>query len=382
MGPFSSAPTVSAAPTEMTGVNRYTLTNCNGMTVRIFNYGGIIQSISFPDRHGRSDEITLGFPTLADYEAYSPAAHDGNTTGAGVYFGALIGRYTNRIALGEFTLSGTKYRVPVNDGVNALHGGTIGFDRKVWTPATSSGPGTVSLRLTYVSVAGEMGFPGTLTTIATYTLDNENRLTLTFHATTTAETVVNLTNHTYWNLAGEFSGSVYGQMLHINANGFTPVDSTLVPTGVVEPVAGTPFDFAKPTPIGQNIDGGPQFSAADNQQLLTCKGYDLNWALNQTSPPSLILAAQASDPSSGRELSIYTTQPGIQFYSGNLSTATLVGTSRHRQSDGFALETQHFPNSRTSRASPQPCSLPARSTARRPSTSCRTPREPHRGVCP
>ena len=345
MDSFSSAPTISTAPTEMTGVNRYTLTNCNGMVVRIFNYGGIIQSISFPDRHGRSDEVTLGFPTLADYESYSPAAYDGNTTGAGVYFGALIGRYANRIALGEFTLSGAKYQVPVNNGVNALHGGTIGFDRKVWTPATSSGPGTVSLRLTYVSVAGEMGFPGTLTTTATYTLDNENRLTLTFHATTTAETVVNLANHTYWNLAGEFSGSVYGQMLHINANGFTPVDSTLVPTGVVEPVARTPFDFTKPTPIGQNIDGGSQFSAADNQQLLICKGYDLNWALNQTSPPSLILAARASDPSSGRELSIYTTQPGLQFYSGNLSAATLVGTSRHRQSDGFALETQHFPNS-------------------------------------
>jgi len=346
-GHACSAPTISAAPAEMPGVNLYTLTNCNEMVVRIFNYGGIIQSISFPDRRGRSADVTLGFPTLADYEAYNPAAYAGNTTGAGVYFGALIGRYANRIALGEFMLDGVKYQAPVNDGVNTLHGGTIGFDRRVWMPATSSGPDTVSLRLTCVSMAGEMGFPGTLTTVASYTLDNENRLTLTFHATTTADTVVNLTNHTYWNLAGESSGTVYGQMLHINANSFTPVDSTLIPTGVIEPVAGTPFDFTRPTAIGQNINGGPQFSDADNQQLLTCRGYDLNWVLNQTSPSSLILAARAWDPLSGRELSIYTTQPGLQFYSGNFLTGALVGAGGHiyRQSDGFALETQHFPNS-------------------------------------
>ncbi len=343
MDHLAYAPTVSATPTEMAGVGLYTLANRNGMVVKIFNCGGIIQSISFPDRQGRSDEVTLGFATLADYEAYSPAAYPGNTTGAGVYFGALIGRYANRIAGGELTIGGLGYQVPVNNGRNALHGGTVGFDRKIWTPATSSGPGTVSLQLTYVSVDGEMGFPGTLTTIATYTLDNENRLTLTFHATTTADTVVNLTGHTYWNLAGEFSGSVYGQMLYINANKFTPVDSALIPTGAIEPVAGTPFDFTKPTAIGQNIDGGSQFGEG-NQQLRICKGYDLNWVLNQTSPPSLILAARAWDPSSGRELSIYTTQPGLQFYSGNVSTATLVGTSRHRQSDGFALETQHFPD--------------------------------------
>jgi len=345
MDQLSSAPTIQEAPAEMAGVNLYTLTNCNAMVVKIFNYGGIIQSISFPDRQGHSDAVTLGFSTLADYETYSPAAYTGNTTEAGVYFGALIGRYANRIARGELTLGGAKCQVPVNNGVNALHGGTVGFDRKVWTPATSSGPGTVSLRLTYVSMAGEMGFPGTLTTTATYTLDNENRLTLTFHATTTAETVVNLTNHTYWNLAGEFSGSVYDQMLYINANGFTPVDSTLIPTGVIEPVAATPFDFTTPTPIGQNIDSGSQFTDADTQQLLICKGYDLNWVLNQTSPSSLVLAARAWDPSSGRELTVYTTQPGLHFYSGNLSAATLVGSSGHRQSDGFALETQHFPNS-------------------------------------
>jgi aldose 1-epimerase len=331
----------------MEGVNLYTLTNHNGMVVKIFNYGGIIQSISFPDHWGCSAEITLGFQSLADYQPYNPAGNAGDATGAGVYFGALIGRYANRIALGEFTLGGTRYQVPVNNGVNALHGGTTGFDQGVWTPVTSSAPGAVSLQLTYVSVAGEMGFPGELMTVATYTLDNENRLTLTFLATTTADTVVNLTNHTYWNLAGEASGSVHGQMLYINADSFTPVDATLIPTGAIEPVAGTPFDFTGTTAIGENINGGPQFSAVDNLQLLTCKGYDHNWVLNQTSPSSLILAARVLDPSSGRELSIYTTQPGLQFYSGNYLTGTQVGTSGHsyRQNAGFALETQHFPNS-------------------------------------
>jgi aldose 1-epimerase len=340
-------PTISAVPAGTEGVNLYTLSNHNGMVVKIFNYGGIIQSVSFPDRRGHSAEITLGFPSLAEYKTYNPAPAAGDTRGAGVYFGALIGRYANRIAGGELTIGGNKYEVPVNNGRNALHGGTAGFDQKLWTPVTSSGPGTVALQLTYVSEAGEMGFPGTLTTVATYTLDNENGLTLSFLATTTADTVVNLTNHTYWNLAGEASGSVLDQMLHINADSFTPVDSGLIPTGATEPVAGTPFDFTRPTAIGENIRGGPQFGAADNDQLLRCQGYDLNWVLNQTSPPSLILAAQAFDPASGRKLTIYTTQPGIQFYSGNFLAGTLRGTSGriYRQSDGFALETQHFPDS-------------------------------------
>jgi len=331
----------------MEGVNLYTLANRNNMVVKIFNFGGIIQSISFPDRHGESADITLGFPTLADYEAYSPSAYAGHLTGFGVYFGALIGRYANRIADGEFTLDGTRYRVPVNNGAHALHGGTVGFDRRIWSPETSSDPGAVSLQLTYVSMAGEMGFPGMLTTIATYTLDNDNRLSLSFEATTTAHTVVDLTNHTYWNLAGESSGTVYDQVLHINADGFTPVDSKLIPTGEIEPVVGTPFDFSRPTAIGQNINGGPRFSAADNQQLLTCHGYDMNWVLNKPGSTPLNLAAQAWDHQSGRQLSIYTTQPGLQFYSGNFATATLVGTSGHiyRQGAGFALETQHFPNS-------------------------------------
>ena len=255
-----------------------------------------------------------------------------------------------------------------------LHGGTVGFDRKVWTPATSSGPGTVSLKLTYVSVDGEMGFPGTLTTIATYTLDNENRLTLTFHATTTADTVVNLTSHTYWNLAGEFSGSVYGQMLYINANSFTPVDSALLPTGAIEPVAGTPFDFTKPTAIGQNIDGGPQFGERDNQELRICKGYDLNWVLNQTSPPSLILAARAWDPSSGRELSVLhdPTRPPVLF--GQCLDRDACRHERPPPERRIRAGDPALPGlPESARTSLRPCFAPVRSTARRRSISCPIP---------
>jgi aldose 1-epimerase len=338
-----ASPTItSAAAGTVDGqqVNQYTLANANGMVVKILNYGGIVQSITFPDRSGNPADVVLGFPTLQDYVEYEPAANPNNPNGAGVYFGALIGRYANRIAGGKFTLNGTTYQVPINNGPNALHGGTIGFDQKVWTPTVVQGNGTVGLQLEYVSPNGEMGFPGTLDTIATYTLDNQNRLTLTFHATTNAPTVLNLTNHTYWNLAGESSGTVYDQRLWINADNYTPVNSVQIPTGQIAPVAGTPFDFTKPTPIGQNIND-------DNPQLLIGQGYDLNWVLNQTNPPSLMLAAHAWDPSSGRELSVYTTQPGLQFYSGNFLTGTLLGTSGHiyRQSDGFALESQHFADS-------------------------------------
>ncbi|MCU1494192.1 MAG: galactose-epimerase [Acidimicrobiaceae bacterium] len=336
-------PTITSSPVGTVHggqVNEYTLTNANGMTVKIFNYGGIIQSITFPDRSGNPADLVLGFPTLQDYVNEDPAANPNNPGSAGVYFGALIGRYANRIAAGKFTLDGTSYQVPINNGPNALHGGTIGFDQKVWTPTVLQSDRTAALQLEYVSPNGEMGFPGTLDTIATYTLDNDNRLTLTFHATTDAPTVVNLTNHTYWNLAGESSGTVYDQKLWINADSYTPVNLVQIPTGQISPVAGTPFDFTSPTPIGQNIN-------VDNPQLLIGQGYDLNWVLNKPAPDSLSLAARAWDPSSGRELSVYTTQPGLQFYSGNFLAGTLVGISGHiyRQSDGFALETQHFPDS-------------------------------------
>jgi aldose 1-epimerase len=339
-----SAATGGAAPTisrelfgqvDGTNVFRYTLANSHGMTVKILTYGGIIQTLTVPDRWGHESNIVLGFPDLATYVAdNSPAA------GGGVYFGALIGRYANRIAKGTFTLGGVTYHVPINNNGNSLHGGTVGFNQKVWTPVVEHGNGSVGLQLTYVSPNGEMGYPGTLTTVATYTLDNANRLTLHFNATTDAPTVVNLTNHSYWNLAGEGSGSIYGQQLLINASHYTPTDSTQIPTGQIAPVAGTPFDFTRLTAIGARIN-------VNNQQLLIGQGYDHNWVLDKPSPNALSLAARAVDPTSGRTLAIFTTQPGIQFYSGNFLTGTLVGTSGHiyRQSYGFALETQHFPDS-------------------------------------
>lgn len=316
-------------------VYRYTLANNAGLRVRILNYGGIVQSLDAPDRSGQERNVVLGFPTLDDYVAEnSPAA------GGGVYFGALIGRYANRIAKGTFTLDGVTYHVPVNNNGNSLHGGTVGFDKKVWSATEEQGNDTVGLRLRYVSPNGEMGYPGTLTTTVTYTLDEQNRLSIRYQASTDAPTVVNLTNHTYWNLAGEASGDVYSQRLMINANRYTPTDTTQIPTGMIAPVAGTPMDFTHPTAIGERIN-------ADNPQLLTGQGYDLNWVLNRPNDTAMTLAAVAQDPVSGRKLTVYTTQPGIQFYSGNFLTGTLIGSSGHtyRQSDGFALETQHFPDS-------------------------------------
>jgi aldose 1-epimerase len=311
-------------------VERFTLANGRGMTVRILTYGGIIQELTVPDRFGRAANVVLGFATLDDYVAHnSPAA------GGGVYFGALVGRYANRIAKGTFTLDGQAFHVPVNNNGNSLHGGTIGFDRKVW----SANEVHTGLRLTYVSPNGEMGYPGTLRTVVTYTLDNANRLSIHYQATTDAPTIVNLTNHSYFNLSGEASGDIYEHQLRINADRCTPTDSTQIPTGELAPVAGTPMDFTHPMPIGARIN-------ESDRQLLTGQGYDLNWVLNR-SHPGLTFAARAVDPASGRVLSVHTTQPGIQFYSGNFLTGALVGTSGHsyRQSYGFALETQHFPDS-------------------------------------
>ncbi|HKS44542.1 MAG TPA: aldose epimerase family protein [Amycolatopsis sp.] len=316
-------------------VYRYTLSNARGMRVRILTYGGIVQTLDVPDRRGHTANVVLGFPTLADYVARnSPAA------GGGVYFGALIGRYANRIAKGTFTLDGVTYHVPVNNNGNSLHGGTSGFDDRVWDARETSGPGTAGLRLSLVSPDGDQGYPGTLTATVTYTLDNQNRLSIGYRATTDKPTVVNLTNHTYWNLAGESSGDIYDQKLMLNADRYTPTDSTQIPTGALAPVQGTPFDLRTPTPIGAHI-------ADDNEQLLTGQGYDHNWVLDRSGDGALSLAARATDPASGRVLSVLTTEPGIQFYSGNFLTGTLVGTGgkTYRQSYGFALETQHFPDS-------------------------------------
>jgi aldose 1-epimerase len=309
------------------------------MRVRILNYGGIVQALDFPDRDGQSANVVLGFRTLDEYRRFNPAPNSQSPEGASAYFGALIGRYAGPLGGGRFSLGRRTFRVPMNSEWHALHGGRIGFDQKAWRAAVVSDGTSAGVRLGYISPAGEMGFPGTLDVSATYALDDENQLTLTFRAVSDAPTVLNLTNHIYWNLAGEGSGNTYDQLLQIAADGYTPMNRREIPTGEIAAVSGTPFDFTRPVPIGDRIRAG-------DEQLLIGHGYDHNWVLRQTDPPSLIRAARATDPRSGRALAIYTTQPGLQFYTGNLLQGNLVGSGgcAYRQGDGFALEAQHFPD--------------------------------------
>jgi aldose 1-epimerase len=333
--PPTGSPSITEEPFGQVGgtpVSRYTLTNGHGMRVRILTYGGIIQSIEVPDRTGHVDDVVLGFPTLAGYL--------NNTGSAKTYFGAIVGRYGNRIAEGTFSLNGNEYHLPINNNGNSLHGGTSGFDTKMWQATPQNGSDSVALKLQYVSPAGEMGYPGTLTTAVTYTLDQNNELRINYHATTDAPTVINLTNHSYFNLAGEDALDVYNQKVTINADNYTPTDATQIPTGQIAPVKGTPFDFTSPTAIGAHI-------TADDPQLLLARGYDHNWVINRGSNTGLVQAARTVDPQTGRTLTVSTTEPGVQFYTSNFIDGAFTGKSGHayQQGAGFTMETQHYPDS-------------------------------------
>jgi aldose 1-epimerase len=306
-------------------VDLYTLTNSHGMQVAITNYGGRVVSIMVPDRSGKMGDVINGFDHAEQY-------------GSDPYFGALIGRYGNRIAKGHFSLDGKVYSVPVNDGPNSLHGGLKGFDKRIWT-AHELKQAPAALELTYLSKDGEEGYPGNLTVKVVYTLTETNELKIDYTATTDKDTVLNLTNHTYFNLAGQGNGDILKHLMMINAGRFTPIDSTLIPTGELRKVEGTPFDFRKPTAIGARID-------QDNEQLKFGRGYDHNFVLDRKGM-GLELAARVVEPDSGRVLEVLTTEPGLQFYSGNFLDGTIHGKGDkvygHRSA--FCLETQHFPDS-------------------------------------
>jgi aldose 1-epimerase len=304
------------------------LTNAHGLSARVIAYGASLQSLRVPDRDGHFADIVLGYPALKGY------------LGKPQYFGATVGRYANRIAKGRFVLDGHAYQVPVNDGPNSLHGGTRGFDKVLWTVgAVSHDAHQASVTLTYTSPDGDMGYPGKLKVTAVYTLDDQDRLSIRYGATTDRPTIVNLSNHTYWNLAGEGSGSVMDERLTIAADAFLPIDATSIPTGEVRKVAGTPFDFRTAKPIGRDI------RTAD-PQLLNGRGYDHNWVVSRTPASAPRMVARVEDPHSGRVLTLSSDQPGLQFYSGNFLDGTTVGTGGHvyRQGDAFVLEPQLYPD--------------------------------------
>jgi aldose 1-epimerase len=352
-------------------VNLYTLSSNRGMVVKISNYGGIVQSIWVPDRHGHLTNVALGFPSLSDYINDFTQGAD-NTSwplpgGSGdTYFGAIIGRYANRIANASFGLNSHTYKLDANNGLNTLHGGYLGWNTKVWTPSTSSDSNSVSLHLTADFPAGEgcdsarttgctgpfAGFPAPVTATVTYTLTRDNQLQINYHVvndSSTDATVINLTNHTYFNLGGEGNHTVYNQLLALNSNEYTPVDTNLIPEApFFVPVAGTPFDFRSLHPIGENIRRTdlPDLPAGTPEmfkQLQIAHGYDHNWVLNGS---GYRLAAVAQDRANGVTLQAFTDEPGIQVYTGNFLVGDLIGTSGHvyRQGDAFTLETQHYPD--------------------------------------
>ena len=310
-----------------TEVHRWSLEN-GGTRLKVLSYGGVVQSLEIPDRDGNHANVSLGFGTLGGYTESSP------------YFGALIGRYGNRIGQATYTLDGETHRLSVNDGEGSLHGGAQGFDKRVWDVEAFTDGSDTGLVLRHISADGEMGHPGTVRVRVTYTLTRDGDWRIDYEATTDRPTVVNLTHHVYWNLAGEGSGSVHDHELTIAASRYTPVGAGLIPTGELAGVAGTPFDFRTPKAVGHDL------RTAD-RQLLHGHGFDHNWVLDKgvTAGPEPI--ATLRDPSSGRTLTIATTEPGVQFYSGNFLDGTLVGSGGnvYRQGDALCLETQHFPDS-------------------------------------
>ena len=308
-------------------VQIFTLTNVNGIEARVMTYGATLVSLQTPDRQGHLKNIILGFDTLQPYLDGVP------------YFGATVGRFANRIAHGRFSLDGKTYQLALNNGANSLHGGNRGFDKRVWQAQPIDTPAGAALRLTYMSPAGEEGYPGELKAQVTYRLNDDDSLAIDYEATTLAPTPVNLTNHAYFNLTGDPGQSILGHVLTINADRFAPVDATLIPTGELRPVAGTPFDFRQPRVVGSRIGD-------EDEQLRIGRGYDHYWVLNKKDSASLTLAAVLTDPGSGRVVEVRTTQPGVQFYSGNFLDGKPVGSgSAFKHRTGLCLETQHFPDS-------------------------------------
>jgi len=322
---MNTSDSLSAASTPK--LEQFTLANSNGLKMTVTNFGCRIQSLWVPDKNGALADIVLGYDSIKRYL-------DGNP-----YFGSVIGRYGNRIARGKFSLGGKEYQLATNNGLNSLHGGPQGFHNRYWAVQPIKQDGADALEFRYKSTDGEEGYPGNLEVKMVYTLTDKNELVIDYEASTDQPTVVNLTHHSYFNLAGAGSGDILAHKLTINANAFTPVDSTLIPSGKLQPVKGTPFDFLAPHAIGERING-------NHEQLKFGKGYDHNWVLNKQ-PDSLSLAATVTEPVSGRTMEVWTTEPGIQFYSGNFLNGADIGKGGipYKFRTGFCLEAQHFPDS-------------------------------------
>lgn len=320
-------------------VELYTLANESGASVSITNYGGTVTSIVVPDKTGKMGDVVLGFDTVAEYVEKSP------------YFGCITGRYANRIAKGRFTLDGKEYTVTTNNDPNHLHGGLKGFDKQIWKAKIGNNTDNPTLTLTYTSPDGEEGYPGTLTNSVSYTWTQDNALRIRYRSTTDKPTILNLTNHSYFNLAGEGSKTNLDHRIKINAKHYTPIDETSIPTGIA-PVEGTPFDFSKPTRIGKRID-------EDNEQLKNGKGYDHNFVLKKKDDGKLMTAAIVTEPTSGRVLTVKTTEPGIQFYTGNfLDDVKGKGGRNYAYRSAFCLESQTFPDSPNQKEFPSPVLRP------------------------